>query len=341
MGPRAGQGGRVMGKSKATLEELDAAIMGLGRAAEPPPGRSRRGIVPISEQVREVARSTGEAYEALKQELEQAAAQGRMIVEIDPARIEDSAHRDRDERAFADAAFNELLESVRAEGQLAPVALRQSGPDRYEIVFGHRRVRAARSLGRKVRAVLLEGDDKALVRRMLIENALRRDLSPIEKARAYARLLASGLFTRAELAATLQVTPQQVSNVTALAALPDELLELLGDWRELGINAGRRLLAAWEGCGRKLPADLAERVQQAGTAAARALLLTRGLGAAARAAPAPGSEIVRARDGRKLARLSRAGGQLVLRFQPDLDEALIRALVQRLPDLIDEVAARG
>jgi hypothetical protein len=79
----------------------------------------------------------------------------------------------------------------------------------------------------------------------------------------------------------LQVTPQQVSNVTALAALPQGLLELVGDWRELGINAGRRLLAAWETAGRVLPPELGERIRASGGGSAkRAQLLTRALLAA-------------------------------------------------------------
>lgn len=330
-----------MHRDKATLQELDAAIADLGRGAAPAAQtRSRRGIVPISEQVREVARATGEAYEGLKAEMERAAAEGRLVVEVEPAEIVDSAHRDRDERAFSDAAFLELVASIREEGQIAPVALRALPGGGYETVFGHRRVRACRTLGRKVRAVVLEGDDKALVRRMLIENAVRRDLSPIEKARAWQRLLASGLFTRQELGATLQVTPQQISNVTALAALPAELLDLVGDWRELGINAGRRLLAAWEGAGKALPPDLAERIRAAGGGAAkRAQLLTQGLIAAGREEGGD-SEVIRARDGRKLARLTRAGGQLVLRFQPDLDEALVRAFARRLPELIEGAPTR-
>jgi ParB family chromosome partitioning protein len=330
-----------MSRDKATLKELDAAIVDLGRgAAAGPPGRTRRGIVPISEQVREVARTTGEAYEDLKAEMERAAAEGRLVVEVDPALIRDSAHRDRDERGFGDAGFLELVNSIRDEGQLAPVALRRldEAMTIYEVVFGHRRVRACRSLGRKVRAVIFDGDDKALVRRMLIENAIRRDLSPVEKARAWQRLLTSGLFTRQELSATLQVTPQQISNVVVLAALPAELLELVGDWRELGINTGRRLLAAWEGAGCRLPADLAERVRVGGgSAAKRAQLLARGLAAVGQGMGERDSELIRAKDGRKLARLSRAGGQLVLRFQPDLSEELVRALARRLPELLEEL----
>jgi ParB family chromosome partitioning protein len=326
-------------------DDLDAAILGLRqqRAAsgtEPRPPR-RAALVPISAEVARVGEHTADAYARLKAEMEEAVASGRMVAEIDPGRIVDSVWRDRGEAAFADEAFLRLCQSMREQGQLNPVGLRRlpqpGGPDRYEIVFGHRRVRAARVAGLPVRAVVLDSDDRALVARMLVENAVRTDLSPFEKAQHYRRLLDEGLFSRAELAELLGVSPQAISNVAALAELPPAVLRLLGDPRQLGINAGQRLLAAVRDLDR-LPAAIERRVEALPEdARLRAARLTQWL------AEAPGQGegtgfVIRDRQGRRYGRLSRSGRQLLIRFQPGLDEAVIQRLAERIPELYAELA---
>ncbi|MCB1883034.1 MAG: ParB/RepB/Spo0J family partition protein [Geminicoccaceae bacterium] len=327
--------------TKTDADELDAAILGLRAERTPQPPRHRPGVVPISDQVREVARATGEAYERLKAEMETAAAEGRLVEAVEPDRIDDSAWRDRGDLDPDEASFAGLVASIAAEGQLAPATLRPKpgeGPKRYEVVFGHRRVAACRRLKRPVQAVVLALDDRALVARMLIENARRRDLAPIEKARHYRRLLASGLFERQGLADILGVTPQQVSNVAALARLPDSLLDRLGDPRALSIGTGKRLLAAIERHGIERVQEAADGLGDAGDAAKGASRLLRHLTAAPENPPAEGT-VVKDRLGRRYGRLGRSGTQLVLRFQPGLDERVIEALARRVPDLYAEIAA--
>ena len=327
-----------MAAPRTSMAELDAAIAGLKEERAAAGARHGTGVVPIGEQVRAVARATGEAYDTLKAELEAALRDGRLVQEIEPQHIHETAWRDRDPRSFEDEAFRDLAASIEAMGQIAPVALRRRGEGAYEVVFGHRRVRACRALGRKVRAIVVTADDKELVRRMLAENALRRDLSPIEKARAWQLLIDEGGFSRQELAQILKVTPQQVSNVIGLASLPEALLALLGDWRHLSINEGRRLLSTYEAAGRRLPAGLDAGLK--GDAKARARQLQQRLTAPVEEnafSRSPAGTVIRDRQGRKLARLSRAGAQLVLRFRPDLDPALIERLSARLPALIEEL----
>lgn len=326
-----------MARTKERLAELDTAIADLGRGSDRGEVSSeprRRGMVAISEQVRAVAAGTEKAYVELKAEMEDAVASGRLVIEVDPATVRDTAYRDRDEAGFRDQAFVDLVTSVEREGQLTPVALRRADDGAYEVVFGHRRVRAARALGRKLRAVVLDGDDRVLVRRMVAENAVREDISPLEKARAWHRLLAEKLISRQELADLLKISPQQVSNVAGLTALPTELLAALGDWRTLGINEGRRLLTAWEAAAAGQRSKLLDEVRvSGGDAPARARFLVRRLSSTG--ADERVSELVRARDGRKLARLTRSGGQLVLRFQPDLDQDQVKRLTRRLAELWD------
>lgn len=325
-----------------TADEIDAAISGLRRErAEQGAARRRSGVVPISDQVREVSRATGEAYEALRLEMEEAIAGGRMILEVDTGLIDETEWRDRDDRGFADESFLALRQSIAANGQLTPVALRKGKPGRYEVAYGHRRVHACRALGRPVRAVLIDLDERGLVGRMLIENAQRADLSPLERAQHYRRLLRAGLFQRAELAELLGVTPQQVSNVAALAEIPPEVLALLGDPRELSIGVGKQVLSAVQRTGTALSRDVADRVRAAqGNAVTKARLLVRLLqaGDSSRQDTDTDNLLIRDRQGRRYGRLSRSGSQLVLRFQPGLDESVIRRLATRIPELYATLA---
>jgi ParB family chromosome partitioning protein len=273
----------------------------------------------------------------------EAVAQGRMVIEVDPSAIVDSAWRDRHVETLADPAFLELQDSVVRNGQLVPVGLRRrsEGEDVYEIVYGHRRVSVARARGLKVKAVLINGDDRRLISAMLVENAARKDLSPVERGRAYRRILDAGLYDRQELGSILGVSAQQISNLTRLADIPDQVLELIGDWRTLSINEGQRLAAALTASGGVVPGELAHRVRTSKLAvAARARMLTNGLKDGRGIAVERSGIVLRAHDGRRLARLSRSGRQLVLRFQPDLDADRIERLAKRLADLWTELDAR-
>jgi len=331
-----------MPPTKDRLAEIDREISRIGvDPAQEPPTRRRGSVVPISEQVRAVAAATGDAYEALKAEVERSVAEGRAIVEVDARTIDETAWRDRDETAYADEAFRQLVRSIEEQGQIAPVTLRPLPGGRHEVVFGHRRVRACRALRRPVRAIVVPLGDKELLSRMITENAVRQDLSPLEKARAWRRLLDSKTFTRQDLAKLLQVTPQQVSNVLALGMLPEPVVEALGDWRTLSILEGKRLLAAVEERAGEIPPAVLERVRgSVGTASHKAKLLQAALRAEPRAASPPaGGRLIKDRRGRKLARLSQAGAQLVLRFQSDLDPRLVEALADRLPELLERIAS--
>ncbi|SNB77697.1 plasmid partitioning protein RepB [Arboricoccus pini] len=332
---------RTKAPTARATDEIDLAISGLRQErAEQGGARRRSGVVPISDQVREVSRGTAEAYEALRRQMEEAVSTGRMVVEIDTRLIDDTSWRDRDDRGFADDAFLALRQSIAANGQITPAALRQGKDGRYEIVFGHRRVHACRALGRPVRAVIVTLDEQGLVAQMLIENAQRIDLSPLEKARHYRRLLKAGLFQRTELAALLGVTPQQVSNVAALADIPENVLEMLGDPRDLSIGVGKQLLAVLQRHGGSLSEADAEAMRALkGNATTRARHLIRLLGNGAQ--PTAGDKdgtLIRDRQGRRYGRLSRSGSQLVFRFQPGLDERVIRRLAARIPSLYAEVA---
>ena len=318
---------------RSETSELDEAIGHIRADFVDQPQKMRRsGIVPISEQVLGVGRVTADAYQELKQQVEAWQQQGALIVEVEPAQIRDTQWRDRDERGSSDEAFAQLRDSIASDGQITPVALRRCG-DAYEVVFGHRRVAVCRSLARTVRAVVVDTDERGLVSRMLIENAQRKDLSPIERAIQYRKLLAAELMDRVEIARLLGVTAQQVSNVLALAELPADVLEHLGDARTISIATGKRLLAAVRAHGERVAEALATTRESRGDATARAQELLRLLEGQIAAGGEQMGRLIRAKDGRRFARLSRSGNQLVVRFQPDLDEATVLRLAHKLPEL--------
>jgi ParB family chromosome partitioning protein len=324
---------------RATLAAVTQSLPGLTAAANP---RERRGVAAaISQQIRELSRTLDKADP--EQPLEAALADGKAVVEIDTALIEDTPWRDRAELTPDDPSFKALVDSIRQHGQVAPVALRRQGEsgERFDIVFGHRRVHACRLLGIKVQAVIMARDDRDLVVAMLVENQARQDLSPIERAAAYRRILDGNLFDRATLAEILGVTQRQVINILSLNRLDHAVLGALGDARALSLNVGMRLVAALEKAQGGPPADLLEKLRRrAGDANSRARFLIAETDRAAQAIAIEHSIVISDEHGRRYARLTKSGSQLVLRFQPGLDPDVLRDLAQRIPGLYEDLARR-
>ena len=122
------------------------------------------------------------------EEIEQKLIEGQTVVELDPSVVDDSSVPDRMEATQEqNAAFREM---IREHGQSVPILVRPKPeqPGRFEVAFGHRRLRAARELGIKVRAVVKNLTDVELVVAQGQENSGRTDLTFIERARFAARL---------------------------------------------------------------------------------------------------------------------------------------------------------
>ena len=117
---------------------------------------------------------------------------GEVIQELDPEHIDDSFVSDR--LTQDDAAFDELVNGIRERGQDTPILVRPHPNDkeRYQTVFGHRRVRAARQLGRKVKAVVRSVSDEERVIAQGQENSARENLTFIERALFAQRLIGRG-----------------------------------------------------------------------------------------------------------------------------------------------------
>jgi ParB family chromosome partitioning protein len=122
--------------------------------------------------------------------------------------------------AFTEETLEELSDSIRAVGVLQPIVIRPVG-DRFQIIMGERRVRAARMAGlATIPAVVRVTEDHHLLRDALIENVHREDLNPLEEAAAYAQLLNDFSVTQEELASRIGRSRPAISNAMRLLRLP-------------------------------------------------------------------------------------------------------------------------
>jgi ParB family chromosome partitioning protein len=129
---------------------------------------------------------------------------------------------------FDPAALDELAQSIRRSGVVQPVVVRPTACDRYELVAGERRWRAARIAGlERIGAVVRRLSDAEAVELALIENIQREDLSPLERAAAYQRYIEVFGVSAEELATRLGVSRPSVINYLRLTRLPAEVRELI------------------------------------------------------------------------------------------------------------------
>jgi ParB family chromosome partitioning protein len=144
-------------------------------------------------------------------------------------------------KVFRDEALDELANSIRSTGVLQPIVVRPRG-DRYEILVGERRWRAAKQAGlARVPALVRDASDADALEFALVENLLREDLNPMEQADAYQRLLGEFGWTQEELARRIGKDRSSVANVLRLRRLPPEIQEDLRGGR-LTMGHARALL---------------------------------------------------------------------------------------------------
>jgi ParB family chromosome partitioning protein len=122
---------------------------------------------------------------------------------------------------FDEDALEELKTSIREVGFLQPIVVREVGANKYELVMGERRWRAAQALGRElIPAIIRDTPDDAMLRDALLENVHRADLNPLEEAAAYQQLLEEFGATHEELARRIGRSRPQISNTIRLLNLP-------------------------------------------------------------------------------------------------------------------------
>jgi len=132
---------------------------------------------------------------------------------------------------FDQGSLEQLAQSIQTHGVVQPVVLRRKN-DRYELVAGERRWRAAKMAGlNRIPAVVREIHDKDLLELALIENIQREDLNPIEEAQAYKRLIENVGLTQEALAARVGRDRSYITNYLRLLKLPDDLQKLVVEGR--------------------------------------------------------------------------------------------------------------
>ncbi|MBM3468367.1 MAG: ParB/RepB/Spo0J family partition protein [Alphaproteobacteria bacterium] len=139
---------------------------------------------------------------------------------------------------FDDEKLTTLIDSIREKGIIQPLVVRPLEKDTgtYEIIAGERRWRAARTLNlEQVPVIIRDYNDREALEIALIENIQRDDLTPIEEAEGYQRLLHEFNYTQEELARSIGKSRSHVANMLRLNQLPDNVKSMIQDGK---ISAG-------------------------------------------------------------------------------------------------------
>ena len=149
---------------------------------------------------------------------------------------------DQPRKYFDKEALEELSESIRENGLLQPILVREYAEGRYQIIAGERRFRACKLAGlTEIPAIVLDRDDKAAAQIALIENIQREDLNPLEEAMAYKALKDEYGMTQEELSEKIGKSRSAIANSIRLLDLPEPILTMVAA-RELSAGHARTLL---------------------------------------------------------------------------------------------------
>ncbi|HEX6125123.1 MAG TPA: ParB/RepB/Spo0J family partition protein [Pyrinomonadaceae bacterium] len=148
---------------------------------------------------------------------------------------------DQPRTRFAEAALEDLAQSIRANGVVQPIVVRTKG-GHFEIIAGERRWRAAQRAGlRKIPAAVKEVSDDKLLELALIENIQREELNPIEEAKAYRKLIGNIGLTQEAVAERVGRDRTLIATSLRLLKLSDDIQKLIEEGK-LSAGHGRALL---------------------------------------------------------------------------------------------------
>lgn len=178
-------------------------------------------------------RRLGRGLAALIGEMDQPAALGAsQPAQINPDRlvpIEFVGRNPRNPRRYFDEAeLQDLAASIRQHGIVQPVVVRTIAPERFEIIAGERRWRAAQLAGFvEIPVIVRDVDDRTALEIAIVENVQRSDLNPLEEALGYDQLIAEHGYTQNDLGEIIGKSRSHVANSLRLLKLPEPVREML------------------------------------------------------------------------------------------------------------------
>jgi ParB family chromosome partitioning protein len=273
------------------------------------------------------------------EELKQRVADGAVPMDLDPSLIDPSPFADRFAEQDA-SAVEALKQSILEHGQEIPILVRAHPTEtgRYQISYGHRRVRAATELGINVKAYVRELSDERLVVAQGVENSAREDLTFIERS-MFALKLEDGGFDRGLIQTALAVDRQEASKLIAVGrSVPTWLVEAIGRAPKIGRPRWQELadalkVEASEGKARKATSDRSFSHKSSDD---RFIVVLRTI----KALEKPTSEktaalVARSADGSQIAMLAVSGKACKIHIDRDRDEAFAKFVMDRIPDLYE------
>ena len=184
------------------------------------------------------SRGLGRGLDALlmqDEEVVQESLRPLLLSQLEPGRYQPRTR-------MSESALQDLADSIKAHGLIQPVLVRPLGSDRYEIIAGERRWRAAKLAGlSEVPALVREVPDEAALAMSLIENIQRENLNPLEEAQGLKRLTTEFGLTHEQVAHAVGRSRSAVTNLLRLTQLPPEIQNLVTEG-ELEMGHARALL---------------------------------------------------------------------------------------------------
>lgn len=276
-------------------------------------------------------------YEALKRRV----ADGELPVELDPLTVDPSPFSDR----FSDhdrTEIDALITSIRENGQEIPILVRPHPTlaGRYQIAYGHRRLRAVTELGLQVKAFVRELDDSRLVVAQGIENSAREDLSFVERA-AFANKLEAAGFQRQLIQSALSVDRAEVSKLISVAqAIPDWTLAAIGRAPKIGRGRWQEFaeLLQQADAETKIRKAIDEKSFKFRDSDERFMAILHALKKAegTKRSKATLETVATASSGAKLATLSFSAKHCNIQINKERDEAFARFVMEQIPTLYAE-----
>ena len=306
-------------------------------------------VVPTAETRQPLQRVASGAVRSLKdtfseverdyEELKRRVAEGALPIDLDPSLIDPSPFADR----FADqdlSALEALKTSFSEHGQEIPILVRNhpSETGRYQIAYGHRRVRAANQLGIKVKAYVRELGDDRLVVAQGIENSAREDLTFIERS-IFALKLEDGGFDRTLIQTALSVDRQEASKLINVGrAVPGWLTEAIGRAPKIGRPRWQELADILKADGVDVKARKATNDKSFSHKSSddRFIAVLRAVKAVDKPnSVRPTALIAKSVDGEEIATLAVTGKVCKIQIDRDRDEAFAKFVMDRIPDLYE------